>query len=290
MRWTNKYGIDETIAQAIMRMEHTGDLGDITVTQLVRPPQMACLEREHWNEIEEDVSDGLWRLLGQALHYVLQQAPDTGALKEERLEMEIDGWRVTGQPDLYREPATLIDFKITSVWAFLLSDKQEWEDQVNYYAVLYRNVGFPVESAKIAALLRDWQASRYTEGGDYPPIPFVERPVKLWAPDVAERRLRERVRLHQEARRNGAYPPCTDQERWARPDTWAVVDPTGRAVRNGARFADERSAQSFARELLAKGKKVDVQFRPGQQARCERFCRVARWCKQAQALGVEPKQ
>jgi len=158
MRWSNKHNIDPAIASAVMLMEERGDVGDASITQVIQPPQIVALTRAHWDDIEEDVSDGLWRLMGRAMHHVVAEANTDNQLVEERLFVDADGWKISGQPDLWREPADLIDFKLTRVWAFLLGRKQDWEDQLNFYAVLYRAHGFSVQRLKISALLRDWQA------------------------------------------------------------------------------------------------------------------------------------
>jgi len=285
MRWTNKHNIDPAIASAVMLMEERGDIGAASVTQVIQPPQIVALARAHWDDIEEDVSDGLWRLMGRAMHHVVAEANTDNQLVEERLFVDADGWKISGQPDLWREPADLIDFKLTSVWAFLLGRKQDWEDQLNFYAVLYRAHGFSVQRLKISALLRDWQRNRYKDGGDYPPAPFVERPVKVWDPLLAEERLAMRVREYMEARA-GRYRPCTDEERWAKPDEWAVRKRgVTRALPHGAHLADLRSAEAFAESQRHKFA-VEIDHRPGGNPRCEAYCRVARWCEQAKALGV----
>lgn len=277
---TNIHGIDEAIAAAI-RHDTYRLRGDISVTGLIRPPQMAYLEHAHTDEITEDVSDGIWRLLGSAVHVVLERAKLTNALQEEPLGVGMGGWEVTGTPDLWREPADLLDYKVTSVWSFLLGDKPEWEQQLNAYAWLYRCCDFPVERLTIAAILRDWQKSR-THEENYPPIPFMEVHPNLWAPEQAEEWLSQRVRIHQKAR-EGDYPPCTSEERWARPDTWAVMKKGN--VRATRVFDAEENAMAACAVSRLEGKAKDwlyMEHRPGKNVRCDDYCTVSMWCDQHQ--------
>ncbi|KKL24966.1 hypothetical protein LCGC14_2410000, partial [marine sediment metagenome] len=42
MKWTNRFNIDPVIAQAVMTDDYEA-VGDISVTRLVRPPQITYL-------------------------------------------------------------------------------------------------------------------------------------------------------------------------------------------------------------------------------------------------------
>lgn len=277
MNYTNAHNIDPAIVQAVLNDPYESG-GDISVTGLCKPPQMVALEQLHRDEVTEDVADRLWALLGQTVHVVLDRAAPDNTLSEERLETEVMDWTVTGRPDLWREPAEVVDYKVTSVWSFLLGEKPDWTMQLNLYAALYRRHGFPVTKLTIAAILRDWTKSRIHDQG-YPQIPFMSVNVPLWAPDVAEQVLLERVLLHQAAR-DGRYVPCTDTERWAKPDRYAVMK-QGR--KSALRVLDtEADASSWMQRNG--GEYIDL--RPGENTRCESYCSVMPWCEQAKQLGV----
>lgn len=69
---------------------------------------------------------------------------------------------------------------------------------------------------------------------------------------------------------------CTDEERWARPTTWAVMKGRGKkAVRV---FNDEETARKY---IGAKGDQSEyrIEERPGQYIRCEGYCPVRAFCK-----------
>lgn len=66
---TNKYNISDAIVKACSVDNHV-TIGDISVTQLIDSPQVRML-RKH-NDVEEDVSDRIWMLMGTAVHYVVE--------------------------------------------------------------------------------------------------------------------------------------------------------------------------------------------------------------------------
>jgi len=171
----------------------------------------------------------------------------------------------------------LSDYKITSVFSFLLGDKPEWEQQLNIYAWLYRKIGFQVKKLQIVAILRDWQSSKAGEEG-YPPAAAVTIDVPLWGEKEQQAFVEDRVRLHQAKDK----AECSAKERWERPTTYAVRKVGN--VRAKRVFRDKAEADAF---LAESGKGFEIEERPGEQVRCSRFCTVSKWCDQAKALGVQ---
>ena len=129
MKYTNKFGLPQSIVDAIQKDTYDVNRIDpnvISVTTLIKPPRIRQLTLRHWDEIEEDVSSNVWRLLGSAIHTVLERVDDKGRVIEKRLREEIGGKVVTGRPDLYGEKEKVItDYKITSCWKFIFMDKEE---------------------------------------------------------------------------------------------------------------------------------------------------------------------
>lgn len=66
---TNKYGIDEAIVNACKVDNHV-TVGDISCTQLIDAPQIRMLRKQ--NDVEEDVTDRIWSLMGTAIHHILE--------------------------------------------------------------------------------------------------------------------------------------------------------------------------------------------------------------------------
>jgi len=280
---TNRYGVDAAIAKAITDDPFYGTPDcDITVTGLVTPPQKAWLEQSHAEEITEDVADGLWRLLGQSVHEVLHVGASEGDLAEERLFAEVEGWRIGGKADVYRhEEAQIVDFKVTSVYSFLMGDKPDWERQLNFYAHLWRENGFEVRQLTIAAILRDWSKRRSENEEDYPSVPYMSIDLNLWPKDVAAKKIAQAVREHRTARQ-GFPRDCTADDRWERPTKYAVMKKgQKRAVKL---FDDFASAEALCEEK--RPLPLSIQERPGEQVRCQSYCNARPWCSQADKLGV----
>jgi hypothetical protein len=139
------------------------------VTSLIGPPKINQLKKRYSEQIVEDAADRVWALLGQSVHKVVELAGGETEMTEKRLYMEINDWTITGQTDLYEtENHTISDFKVTSVFSFLLGTKQEWEAQINLNAMLWREYGYEVKKGQIVAILRDWQASKAEFDKDAP--------------------------------------------------------------------------------------------------------------------------
>ncbi len=288
MKLTNVHNLPETFVRAVRNDDYDAGDSDITVTQLINPPQLVELQRQHEDEIVRDAAEMGFILMGKAIHYVLERAAVENALVEERLFATVRGWKVSGQFDLFEGGGatlaedTLTDWKITSVWAFMFGDKPEWTAQLNLCAALLRLHGFEPKRLQIGAILRDWQKSKRGET-NYPNNPVILRPVKMWHEDEAYNFLVRRVELHQHARSYGVWQPCNAAERWAKPDTWAVKR---KNVKKAMRVLDsEAAAQRYIEaQMQDKQRPMSIEFREGSSTRCSDYCDALKWCAQGQGL------
>jgi len=279
MEITNKYGLPEAIYQAVKAWNYPPNPDRYSVTELINPPLIRKLKIKHWHDLEEDASDRLWMLLGQAVHAVLDKVKIEDALQEEKLIAEFNGASISGRIDLYHYNSKSIeDYKITSVWAFMFGDKPEWEAQLNVYRWLYERYNFDVEQLKINAILRDWQQSEALKNADYPPIPFISVNIPLWTSNELEEYIASRLKKHEE----GAS--CTKEERWLKNEQWAVK-------KNGSKralkvFDNLNDAELFKAELEKSNKKalIDIEYRKGQYVRCESYCPVRSVCTEKEVI------
>ncbi|KKM85779.1 hypothetical protein LCGC14_1285620 [marine sediment metagenome] len=279
MRWTNRHNIDPVIAQAVMTDDYEA-VGDISVTRLVRPPQITYLEHKHKDELVQDITDGLFMLEGRALHHILDIARDKVRLQEHRLTVDFNGWEISGKFDvLYLDTNVLKDYKVSSVWGHILGGKEDHEEQLNFYAYLAIRNQIQVDELRIVMWFRDWMSSMVERDRQYPPLKVLEHTIPLWPTIDAQAKFEDKVKLHQLAR-SGTYPPCTDEERWAKPDSWAVRKAGARKAYRV--FEEPALAEAMARSMPG----YEVQFRPGEQVRCARYCPVMQFCSQAKELGV----
>jgi hypothetical protein len=277
---TNNHNIPEAIAKAIINDDYQKE-GRFSVTELIKSPQMRVLEKRYESQITVDVSDGLWRLLGQSVHYVLEKGELDEHITEKRLGIDIEGVKITGKIDLYSgTEKKVIDYKVTSVWSFMFGSKPEWEAQLNLYRLLYESAGFPVNGLEIHAILRDWMQSKAYSNG-YPKIPFKKLRVPIWNNDKTWSYLTERVRLHlaSEELTDEVLPECTAREKWERAGKIALMK---KGRKSAVKLFDEMAFAEEALETVKSTKKGTfyLEQRPGQRVRCERYCDAKNFCYQ----------
>lgn len=275
MKITNEYNLPQPIVRAVTNDPYTRGGAHISVTGLISPPRKRILEARHDEKISVDASERIWSLLGQSVHHILERSGGDGVLTEERLSIDVNGWRVSGQADLLEADMTLSDYKVTSVYSFLLGDKPEWEAQLNMYAHLYRRNGFEPKRLQIVAILRDWTSSKAAEA-DYPKAPCLCVEVPMWPDEKAAAFIAERVGIHQaaDARADHDLPACTSAEMWERPTTYAVKKVGGKRAINGGVC----TTMDEARRVQGQNPGTEVEVRAGERVRCERFCNAAPFC------------
>lgn len=283
MKITNKFNLPETFVALASRDYYTKGKADYSVTEIISPPRVQRLRKKHYHEMEQDVSDMLWMLLGTALHVVAERSEVAGHTNEERLMVGINDVLLSGAIDLQKDDddgITVIDYKFTSVWS-LMNDKPEWEYQQNIYKYLVERVKKkPVKGLRICAMLRDWSRMEASIKPDYPQAPIQMVDIPMWEYKDIERFIEERIELHKDSKVsadwNEELPFCTDEERWMRTTKYAVKK-EGRktAVRV---FDTEEEAKELLKEVQG-----FIEVRKGESVRCTgNFCGVAQWCSQYQ--------
>jgi hypothetical protein len=282
-RLTNNLNLPAPLVSAVTRHPRPDKPNSISVSELIQPPQLRALVRKHADELTEDASDRLWALLGTLLHGVMEQHAQgmKDHTVEEELTTEILGWKVIGHYDLSEmvlDGELLTDWKLTSVYSMKDKDlKPEWDAQINCYAELLRRAGRKVTRAQIVAIGRDWSQSRAHREQDYPQQQVKIKAVELWPSERVTQFMEERVRLHQEAEK-GCWPDCTPEERWARPDIWALKKKNQKkAVKL---FEDKELAEKWLSQILGGEKSHYIEFRQGESIRCAAYCPAAPKCSQ----------
>lgn len=283
-RISNKLGLPDEIHRAAIRIFGQYDRGDahISVTGLSDPPRKAVLEMLHEDELEEDVSDVIWALLGSSLHSILHEGFDTDNtatdhFAEQRLFATSHGWVVSGALDHYSK-GHIRDYKFTSVYSVKNGKpKREWEEQANGYAWLLRENGLPAGSAEVVVFLRDWSKMDSFKDGSYPRHQVTRIPVPLWTPAEAETWVMQRVMAHQAAMHE--LPLCTPEEQWARPGKWAVVK---RGQKRAVKLHETHA--EAAKHVQQLGGDHFVENRPGMAVRCAGYCAARPFCTQAAGL------
>jgi ABC-type transporter Mla MlaB component len=273
MSLTNRLRLPEPIVRAISNDSYTKGDADFSVTELLSPPQLVRLRREHAAEIVEDAADRIWSLLGQSVHTIIERASEglADVLTETTLVMDFEGTRLKGTFDsLTISSGELNDFKVTTVWKLIGGGvPEEWEQQTNIYRwMLHRLKGIDVGGIAVIAILRDWSKREAERRSDYPQQQAVRLEVPVWPLQVTEAFVRSRIDLHRDTTQG-----CSDEDIWAKPSKWALMK---RGRKTAVRLYDTREEA----EAENYGNGSWVEYRPGQATRCESYCPVSRFCEQ----------
>lgn len=283
MQITNLTKLPEPLVSAVSRKREPRP-GQISVTELISPPQMRALTLKHWTELTEDASERIWATMGQLMHKLLEEhARDSSTehLFEHTLSSEVEGLTVTGTLDLYRRDGVLTDYKFVSVWTTIEGVKREWEQQLNLYAELLRRHNYPVNRLEIVAIYRDWSKMR-AQDSSYPQSQVSVFEVRLWSQEEAASFLEERVRLHKQAEA-GEFIECTAEERWERRTKYALMK---RGRKSAIKLFD---THEDALTAVTQSDQYVVE-RPGASIRCQSYCAVAAFCQQRARLNEEASE
>lgn len=287
MRITNRHNLPDAIYRAVQNDNYTKGDADYSVSDLISPPRVLQLKKKHWDDLEEDASDRIWSLFGQAVHYIAERA-NMKDIAERRLYWTVLGTVISGAMDNYNpKTGVLSDYKTAAVSKFSFNDFSDWEQQQNCYAQLLRWHKDPINKLEIVALVRDHRnreaETAQQQGKPYPgKAMLIELP--LWTEARATAFIEDRVRLHEQAKHQ--LPECTPKERWARPDTWAVKRfKQKNAVTGHSNYASEVSAKQAAHSL---GDGHYVEHRRSRNTRCEGgYCSPSRFCSQFKDLSSQ---
>lgn len=297
MRITNKAGLPQPIVDAVTNDPYDRGDCDISVTQLVGPPQIRRLIEYHADEIEEDAADRIWALLGQSVHHIIQRAQGRNDLQETRLFMTLGNYTISGQLDNYDTESKIItDYKLTSVYKLIKGVDPDWKMQLNFLAELVRQNGGEVLGLQIIGLARDWSVLKAKRERDFPQSQVVVMPVKLLESDVVLSQMEERLFLHfgrthvsgpGHPRIDGDSVSCSNAERWARPDTWAVMK---KGRKTAVRVLNAETDALAYIDNNGNGLSDYIEFRPGANVRCESYCPVANFCPQFRQIQEAQKE
>lgn len=292
MKLSNKHNLPRTFVDVINSLVYDpreSDPNRISITTLINNPRVRLLTLRHWDEIEEDVSNHIWRVLGNSCHYVVSQLDNkktegtdtnkSNRLIEEKIEEKVNGITVVGKLDLYDETNKRVeDYKVTSVWSVQMGDHEDWETQLNCYVWLLRKAGFEVTQAQINAILRDWRKGETRKYNDYPKIPFVSVPIKLWSFEDQQKYVEHRVNIYKETRdlETAKIPICQPEERWQKESVYAVYKNNNKTA-SKLESSEQKAIDWIQNNQVAKAQ-YRIEKREGIDLKCTEYCSVNKFC------------
>lgn len=257
-----------------------------SVTEVLGGTCEAVLKRRHQGESDEDVSDRVWAILGTAAHKVMEASEATPTQMQEKwLCVSVGDYELSGIFDLYDDAdGTVTDWKVTSVWQVMFGETEKWRKQLLAYCWMLRQKGYDAHRGQIVAILRDHSKRKAATEADYP-----DHPVQVFSWEFTEDNFTEAARWIadwfsevqlQELLPDGELEPCDDDTRWHKPDKWAVMR---RGQKRAVKLFDSESAATKHADWLMnqasnKGRMCYVEFREGEDTRCQSYCSVAQFC------------
>jgi hypothetical protein len=300
MKVITRKGVPQQVVNAMQRQideQRTGrhaSGADYTVTELIKSPRVHWLFERHVGEMEVE-ADSLWyQLLGTAIHWVVERHGVEGALCEKPMQTEIAGRRIGGRPDLLLPHESgawvLWDNKCTSVWSYILGEKEDWKNQVNAYRLLCKLAeNLTVCDSNICMFFRDWRRSEWMrDPSRWPAHRIWPIKVEQFPLDEVEAWVKGRIAMMDATKDtpDDELPECTPTERWLRNECWAVKKRGGKIAMNGGKCNTEDEARAFAANQPVP---TEIEHRPGVSLRCQE-CSCLPFCNQAKALGVTDEE
>ena len=280
MRITNNLGLPQPFVSAVER-EYTYKDKQYSVTSILKGTCQTILERRHTDEIEQDVSDMIWLILGTAVHSILENAQETSEqLKENKLVIELsNGYKLSGIFDLYDDKTkTVTDYKTASVNKVLFNDWEDYRKQILIYSWMLREIGFDAQRGEIIAMLKDHSKTKAEHDYEYPQLPVYKIGWTFNDEDFREiKKLIMNKFIDIQVMENipdALLEPCSPEERWHTEDTYAVIKSGNKRAKRVLNSREE--AEQYIADNGLKG--FVIEKREGQDKKCDNYCTVRQWC------------
>ena len=251
------------------------------VTTLLAPTQLSVLQRRHFDELSEDISDMTNLIFGTALHNEIKRYDKT-EYSEFYLNYEIkDGYRLSGQIDLYDEKNfEIVDYKTAGSWKIMKQDFDDWFKQGAMYAWLLLKNGKIVEKCRFIAFIKDFSKSKSKYTKDYPKEPIYVYEFKITSSVLQdiEKYIYKKFDeiIGSENKKDHELVNCSNKETWYTGDKFAVMKQgSSRAQKI---FDTNNEASNYISEKKQSG--LYIEKRTGSHRRCDEFCPVRQFCSQ----------
>ena len=284
---TNTQNLPKPFVDAVTRNYEYKDKR-YSVTSILKGYKEILLTRRHYSEMEQDVADSIWMILGTAVHKVLEESnDDEDLLKEIRLEWTVpNGYTLSGVADLYSvSEQKVIDYKTGSVWKVMFGDWEDYRKQLLYYAVLLRKNGYPCNKASNVMLLKDHSMRDAKLKADYPEFPVYTKNYDFTEEELqeAEQEIIEKFLAIEKMENlpDEAIPACSKAERWASEDKYAVMKKGRQKALKLCQTEDE------AEEYMSSNGGDYIEFRPGEDKKCMDYCSCCQYCSYWKAKNEE---
>jgi len=273
---TNRQNLPEGFVKAVSTERHNAE-GSLSATTLIHGVKEIILTDRYWDSLEDDVSDRIWAIWGQAVHSLMESEGEN-EFTEQEMDYKVSGITVTGKIDNYdMEHGIINDYKTAPVIKVKLGNFSEWYLQGMIYAWLLTKNNFPAKHCRFIALLKDHSKPEVLRDSQYPksPVYLYEFPVTKQGLFKIGVYIRNKVEEYKRGLllADNDIPPCAPEERWDRPPKFAVM-------KSGQKRAVRLFNTREEADLLAsvKGESHYVECRKGESVKCSSYCLCKNYC------------
>ena len=278
MKINNKLNLPQPFVDAVTK-EYEYKEKQYSVTTILKDVREILLTRRHHNEIEQDVADMIWLILGTATHSILEnsQEADTEFKEEHFVEEVQNGYKLSGQADLYNaEEKMVTDYKTCSVWKVIYDDWEDYKKQLLMYAWAFKKMGFEVEKGQIVAIIKDHSKTKAKVDSSYPQYPVYKKVFNFSEQEFKE--IEELIKdkftkiEKYEKTADDQLPLCTEESRWNDGDKYAVKK---KGNKRALRVYDTLKE---AEEHLKQDDSLELEIRKGEDKKCLEYCSCCEFC------------
>ena len=278
MKINNKLNLPQPFVDAVTK-EYEYKEKQYSVTTILKDVREILLTRRHHNEIEQDVADMIWLILGTATHSILEnsQEADTEFKEEHFVEEVQNGYKLSGQADLYNaEEKMVTDYKTCSVWKVIYDDWEDYKKQLLMYAWVFKKMGFEVEKGQIVAIIKDHSKTKAKVDSSYPQYPVYKKVFNFSEQEFKEIEEFIKDKFTQiekyEKTADDQLPLCTEESRWNDGDKYAVKK---KGNKRALRVYDTLKE---AEEHLKQDDNLELEIRKGEDKKCLEYCSCCEFC------------
>ena len=244
-----------------------------------------CKKIESADMVNDKAVAGITQLMDTLKKCIIKFFPEVKDryIWEHTLSFEYGGRILYGTFDLYDQiDCILFDYKVCGVYVYSNEEAQKkWNAQTNTYAFMLRLEGREVKEIKIVAMFRDWSSAKAEFAArDYPKTQVCVIDIPVVPQDKMQVWVEGRMDLHIGAEK-GVVPECTDKERWATANTFAIKKHGMKKAIKLFSAQQEGTAKEYVRVNNPKhDSKLYMETRIGEARRCEAYCVVRDFCEQ----------
>ena len=280
---TNRFNLPDAIYSAVKNDDYDYIDGVFSATTLIKDCCEIILTNRHKDDIEEDVCESVYSLLGSALHEVLRRSDEgENEIREERLFYEFPEGAISGKFDSFDATPgkeVLRDYKCTSTWTAIYGDGGKYAKQLKIYCLLFQLVlNIRCRHAQIIQFFRDHSMSKAKFDKSYPQSPIRVIDYYFTDEDIAQTEEDVRAKLREISALKDVpddeLPPCSAENRWETPTTYAVKkDGRKSALRV---LPSKEEAETWMELNDVKG--CYIEERKGESRKCMNYCKAAPFC------------